>query len=112
MARPRKITTGTMTADKIRQYAETVRSQKSDMDETRGELAATMKQFEEDGGHRQALKLALKIGGMDSTKAQAFWASLREYLEVLGIADQQDLFRDVSAGLRVVEEPHEAAAVN
>lgn len=41
MARPRKITAGTMPADKIRQYAETVRSQKSDMDETRGELGAT-----------------------------------------------------------------------
>lgn len=65
---------------------------KSDMDEVRGEMGALIKDFEEQGGHKAAFKLACKLKAMEDSKAQDFLRSLKRYCQVFGVFDQSDMF--------------------
>lgn len=82
---------------KLKQVAGSISSLKADMDEIRGTLGQEMKQFEEDGGHKKALKIALSIKNMETIKAQELWRTLEHYMDKLGIFAQHDLFDPIEA---------------
>src|SRR6185295_3278014 len=69
---------------------------KSKMDDARSPMGQFFKDFEEDGGHKAALKLAMKIADMESIKAQDFWRSLERYCDELGVFAQHDLLDDLA----------------
>lgn len=84
--------TGTVDVKKLNKFAADYQSQKADMDEARGEIGALMKDFEEQGGHKKALKHALALKGMETSKAQDYIRSFEYYCHALGVYDQHDLF--------------------
>ena len=92
---PTKGKSGHLPPEKLNRYANDISAMKSDMDEIRGEIGATMKSFEEEGGHKKELKLALALKNMETIKAQDFIRSFEQYCHDLGVYDQHDLFDPV-----------------
>lgn len=78
--------------DKIVQFAKNINAAEARKAIPQGEVGQLYKQFTEDGGHNKAMKLALKLQGMESIQAQEFLRQLDRYMRVLGIYDQHDLF--------------------
>lgn len=107
MARPRRNQDGDnvqsikpvpeMTDNQIKQTAAKYERSKADMDEARGEIGQMIKQFEEDGGHKKALKTAVALKNMESSKAQDYWRALQRYCNVLGVWDQGDMLDHAQA---------------
>jgi hypothetical protein len=100
---------GGVTGDKLKRVAKEYSAIKADADELRGDLGSLLKQFEEDGGHKAALKFALKLKSMESTKAQDTWRSLENYMHELGIFDQHDLFDPVPAQREAAKDEKKSA---
>ena len=68
---------------------------KGEMDETRGELGAAVKDAEEAHGvHRRAFKLALSLNRMEEAARSDFLRALDDYRGKLGFDDQADMFDD------------------
>lgn len=86
-----------MPPEKVEKTAKNIRTYKAEMDKARGEVGQYFKQFEEEGGHKKALKTAMSIADMESVQAQEFWRCLIQYMDDLGVFEQQDLFDDVGA---------------
>jgi uncharacterized protein (UPF0335 family) len=93
--KPVKANTSGISQKKLKDVAANLSSSKAEMDTYRGEIGQLMKQFEEDGGNKAALKFALRLRDMETLKAQDLWRSLESYMEMLGIFDQHDLFDPV-----------------
>lgn len=89
--------TGPIPPAKLEKTAKSVEKLKADMDKIRGDLGSEFKQFEEDGGHKLAFKLALKVKSMATIQAQEFIRSFEQYCHELGIYDQHDLFDPLEA---------------
>lgn len=81
-----------VTGDVVRSYDRKIDEAKARMDEARGEVAQFVKQFDDIGGDRAALKLAMKLKRMEDAKARAFWGSLNQYVDDLGVFAQGDMF--------------------
>jgi uncharacterized protein (UPF0335 family) len=75
----------------ILRFVERYESVKEAVDEHRTDVAALLEEIDEAGMNRMALKLSVKLRGMDSLDAQAFLRSLDAYAAALGIGDQGDL---------------------
>lgn len=86
---------GGITKDKLLYIASLVEEHNANLAEERGELGVLMKDFEEKGGHKKALRTALSLKAMETSKAQDFWRSLEQYMDMMGIFDQHDLFDPV-----------------
>lgn len=86
---------GGMTKQKLENFANRYKKLKAEADEIRGDMGPLLKDFEEQGGHKLALKTALKLQAMETSKAQDFYRSFENYCEALGIYDQHDLFDPV-----------------
>ncbi|ACL58479.1 hypothetical protein [Methylobacterium nodulans] len=84
---------------------------KSDMDESRGELGALIKDAEETHGiNRKAFKLALQCNRMEPDKRADFIRSFRDYCNKLGFNAQLDMFEDDETGETGAEEPADEGA--
>lgn len=81
-----------ITDEKIKSFSKNIHSAKAKMEMPTGEHGQLWRQFEEEGGHKKALKLAHQIQNMESVQAQEFIRNLHRYLDVLGVYDQHDLF--------------------
>ncbi|SFM91357.1 hypothetical protein [Methylobacterium pseudosasicola] len=86
-------------------------SMKADMDESRGELGAAVKDAEEVHGiNRKAFKLVLSLKRMEQDKRDEFLKSLIDYVEKLDLGPQADLFDEGDeAGRRAAQESATAA---
>lgn len=68
---------------------------KGEMDETRGELGAAIKNAEEAHGvHRKAFKLMLALKRMDAAARSDFLRAFDDYRGKLGFDAQGDMFED------------------
>lgn len=85
-------------ATTVKSYAGKIHRESEKKSKHQGEVGALYKQFENMGGHKNALKLALKLEAMETANAQDFVRSLGKYCTALGIFDQGDLFEDIFAG--------------
>lgn len=87
---------GGVTDEMLLKTAKNIGSEKAKMDKHRSEIGQFYKQFEEDGGHKKALKTALMIDSMEVESAQDYLRSLTRYMEILGVTDrvmgQEDMF--------------------
>lgn len=81
-------------------------SMKADMDESRGELGAAVKDAEEAHGiNRKAFKLVLSLKRMEQDKRDEFLKSLTDYVEKLDLGPQADLFDEGDeAGRRATQD--------
>lgn len=86
---------GGMTKQKLENFASRYLKLKAEADEIRGDMGPLLKDFEEQGGHKLALKTALKVKNMETSKAQDFYRAFENYMEALGVFDQHDLFDPV-----------------
>lgn len=77
---------------KVKKFAQDINSYKANMDKSRGEIGQMFKQFEEDGGHKAALKAAMKVQSMETISAQEFIRNFVQYMKDIGVYDQHDLF--------------------
>lgn len=81
---------GPISDDKLKKVDSQYRKLKAEADKPRGEMGALLKQFEEDGGHKKAFKIASWMSGQEPSVAQDFLRSLNHYVDVFGINDQAD----------------------
>src|SRR5690242_3765997 len=79
--------------EKFKAIIRRIDTAKSEADDARSDLGNLYKEAEESLGlNRPALKQALKIRGMEAVKREAFLRDLDQYLHVLGVGRQDDLF--------------------
>ena len=81
---------------KIKKYVAAISSAKSKCDDANMVRAGLFKQAEDAGLHREALKLAAKLGGWDAAKRADFLRAWDHYREVIGLDDQGDLLEDAA----------------
>ena len=91
----RQASTGGLSDAKLKKFADNIGSTKADLDKARGEHGQLFKQFEDAGGNKGALKMAMKLKTMEPAKAQQHWRDLMRYLGVLGVWDQWELLDPV-----------------
>lgn len=79
----------------LKSLASQCAAMKADMDESRGELGAKIKDAEETHGiHRGAFKLALKLRNMEDAPRADFLRALNDYIDKMGLRAQADLFEE------------------
>lgn len=54
----------------------------------------TVSAFGEDGGHKAAIKNAVKLSRLEPDEFLAHWRALEEYCDALGLFDQQDMLEE------------------
>lgn len=84
-----------ITDDKIKKFARDINAKVAEKEGPQMAIATLYKQFGEDGGNNKALKLSLKLQGMESLQRQDFLRALDHYNKVLGVYDQDDMFDPV-----------------
>ncbi|MGD9613773.1 MAG: hypothetical protein AB7H90_01100 [Alphaproteobacteria bacterium] len=85
--------------DRIPQLVERIDAKKQVADDARSDLGTIFKEVEDLGHDRGALKLAIKLRNMEAGKRTTFMTRLNEYLDVLGVFAQGDLFSDEEQGV-------------
>lgn len=81
----------------LKRLATQIDSAKGKLDDARMANAELYKQAEDQGFHRQALKMALKLRAMEPAKRNDFLDSLQAYCEIFGVFAQGDLLGDAPA---------------
>ena len=88
---------GDITPGDLNKIVEAVKSAKGDMDEARSELGDLFKNAENDNGvHRAALKLAIKLQGQATEKRADFLRAFDSYRHIMRLDDQPDLLDDAA----------------
>ena len=88
---------GDITPEDLNKIVEAVKSAKGDMDEARSELGNLFKNAENDNGvHRAALKLAIKLQGQATEKRADFLRAFDSYRHIMRLDDQPDLLDDAA----------------
>lgn len=80
--------------DVLKKHFRDIASAQADVKKATGELGPLVKKAEEDGWHKGAGTMALKLQKMDAAKRDDFWRALTLYVgpSVLNLFSQQDLF--------------------
>jgi uncharacterized protein (UPF0335 family) len=91
----------TFTREAFTQYAEEVRTRKEGLAEERGRVNQIFKRVEESGGHKKAMRDALRLAELEIAKRGDYLASLQTYCDWLGIWAPPSLF-DEAQPRRVV----------
>lgn len=84
--------TGGVTQETFAREVKKIRAAKSKSDDARSDLGTAYQSAETWGLNRPALKLALKIEGMEDAKRNDFLADVDTYLKWLGVTFQGELF--------------------
>lgn len=100
----------------IKTAASAIRTQKAKSSELSGTLSGKLGIFEKQGGHKSALKTAVKVTNMEPAECADWMRSFLGYFDALGGNDQIDMFDQQAEnekrldGLASVSKPKKAEA--
>lgn len=100
MAKKRNAGSGDIDPKLVKTAAQNCAQIKSLIDENNDDIKEELNAFERGGGHKTALRNAMKFMkqlGENPAKARDHWRALESYLHILGFHDQLDMFEKTEA---------------
>ena len=82
---------GSVTPDQIRHCKSILDKAKDECKDINDSANETVEAFSNSGGHKTALKNAVKFSRLEPDEFLAHWRALEHYCDVLGPFDQQDM---------------------
>lgn len=83
--------TGAVPVEKIRHVARVLEETRESAKMYSESATDTMKDFGETGGHKAAMRNAVKLARMDPAAFMDLWRAMESYCDALGLFDQPDM---------------------